>query len=177
MASSVGFESGLATVAVTLYILFGIIFPLASTSTGKYTAIMAESRIRWVYRSLCIWIKEQFKSLYQSSMKQALLIAATFYCGVIAALAYRDRLRDFARLCHWLGTTYALVWLTPGEFLPWSQRFFWTFFRLRWESLRFAALVFAASRLSHQSSGEKSRKTSGTRVANFALLGCTLLWQ
>ena len=45
MASSVGFESGIATVAATLCILFGVIFPFASTCTGKYNAVAVESRL------------------------------------------------------------------------------------------------------------------------------------
>ena len=45
MASSAGFESGIFTVVAILCILFGVIFPFASTCTGKYNDIAVESRL------------------------------------------------------------------------------------------------------------------------------------
>ena len=44
MASSAQFESGLATVAAVLCILFGIIFPFGSTCTGEYNAVDAHCK-------------------------------------------------------------------------------------------------------------------------------------
>lgn len=46
MVSSAGFESGLATAAATLCILFGIIFPFGSTFAGEHNAIAVDSRER-----------------------------------------------------------------------------------------------------------------------------------
>jgi len=77
MPSSAHFESRLATVAATLGILLGIIFPFGSTCTGEYN-VLAISSEEWSVYSAFVF-QETVEVLFSGFMERTLLIVVAFY--------------------------------------------------------------------------------------------------